>query len=330
MTTNWLATLTVNPLPALLDWPDDALTYFVNRYLGGKQVEPIETLWNLPETTRLVSKQQEDGSWKYPGKARVSDTGQNYSLSETFRNLRVLVEMYGFTRAHTAMQKAADYVFSCQTTEGDIRGIIGNQYMPYYHGAILELLIKAGYLDDPRVKRGLDWLLSMRQDDGGWIIPAQAIPSRMRTQEFWEGAPVPPDRSKPHAHLATGMSLRAFAVHPDYRHRSEVIAAGEALKIRFFQPDKYNDRKANSYWFKFQFPFWWTNLLTALDTLYELGFDSEDADIARGLDWFIKHQEEDGLWPTGYDSGKKAKSNRCWVGLAICRVLKHFHRGESL
>lgn len=112
MTTNWLTTLTVNSLPALLDWPDDALTYFVNRYLVGKQVEPIETLWNLQETTQLVSKQQDDGSWKYPGKVRVSDTSQNYSLSETFRNLRVLVEMYGFTRAHAAMQKAADYVFS--------------------------------------------------------------------------------------------------------------------------------------------------------------------------------------------------------------------------
>jgi hypothetical protein len=38
--------------------------------------------------------------------------------------------------------KAAEYIFSNQMYEGDIRGILGNQYMPYYHGAILELLIK--------------------------------------------------------------------------------------------------------------------------------------------------------------------------------------------
>lgn len=324
MTIDWLTPLPKNPLSTLLDWPDEALTYFVKRDLVGAQVIEVETLWNLSEVIGLVKKQREDGSWKYPGKTTNLDTGQNYSLLETFRNLRVLVEMYGFTCKHTTLKKAAEYVFTCQTAEGDIRGIIGNQYMPYYHGAILELLIKAGYSDDRHVKRGLDWLLSMRQDDGGWVVPAQMVPPKMRSAEFWLSVPVLPDRSGPHAHMATGMALRAFASHPDYRHRPEVIAAGEALKSRFFKADKYNDRKAKSYWLKFQFPFWWTNLLTALDSLYQLGFGRDDADIRLGLDWLITHQGEDGLWPTGYGSGKKANANRIWVGLAICRILKRF------
>ena len=63
MTMKWLATLKVNPLPALLDWPDEASTYFANRDLGGKQVSSLKTLWSLPEVTRFVSKQQEDGAW---------------------------------------------------------------------------------------------------------------------------------------------------------------------------------------------------------------------------------------------------------------------------
>jgi hypothetical protein len=120
------------------------------------------------------------------------------------------------------------------------------------------------------------------------------------------------------------MALRAFAAHPDYRYRPEVITAGEALKSRFFQADKYNDRKAKSYWFKFQFPFWWSNLLTALDTLLKLGFERKDADVAKGLDWFIRNQAEDGLWPTGYGHGRKAARNRCRVGLAVCRMLRGF------
>jgi hypothetical protein len=37
------------------------------------------------------------------------------------------------------------------------------------------------------------------------------------------------------------MILHAFAAHPDYRNRLEIIAAGQSLKERFFQPDKYND-----------------------------------------------------------------------------------------
>jgi NAD(P)-dependent dehydrogenase (short-subunit alcohol dehydrogenase family) len=37
---------------------------------------------------------------------------------------------------------------------------ISNQYMPYYQGAILELLIKASYADDARIEKGLDWFLT--------------------------------------------------------------------------------------------------------------------------------------------------------------------------
>ena len=324
MTENWLQILNKNPLPALLEWGDIALHFFIQRDLLNDTSTQVETLWKFPEPIKLCAKQLEDGSWKYPGKTQSPEYGTNYFLLETYRNLRILVEMYGFHREHPTIKKVADYLFGCQIAEGDIRGIIGNQYMPYYHGAILELLIKAGFKDDPRVLKGLDWLLSVRQNDGGWLVPAQLMPAKKKTAAFWSGDPLPPDRTKPHAHIATGMAIRAFAAHPDYRIRPEVITAGERLKDRFFQSDKYNDRKAASYWLKFQFPFWWGNLLTALDSLAKLGFAKDDEKIAEGLAWFIQNQEEDGLWPTGYGSGKKAESNRHWVGLAICRVLKHY------
>jgi hypothetical protein len=323
MAKNWLTTLQANPIPALLAWQDQALSYFTRRDLLGDQVGPIQTLWDLPEAARLIRLQLADGSWKYPGKVNNPEW-ENYSLLETYRNLRVLVEVYGFDHQHPAIDRAAEYLFSCQTEEGDIRGILGSQYMPYYHGAILELLVKAGYAADQRLVLGLDWLLSVRQEDGGWIVPTQMVPWKQRTGEFWLSAPLPPDCSRPHAHMATGMALRGLAIHPEYQQRPEVLAAGEALKSRFFQPDRYNDRKATTYWFKYQFPFWWGNLLTALDSLARLGFDRLDPDITGGLDWFITNQDEDGLWPTGYGSGRKAEANRRWVGLAVCRMLYQF------
>lgn len=318
---DWNQQLKVNPLPTLLSSGDDALIYFTRRDLLEKKVDPIEKLWEIPQALKIVKKQQEDGSWRYPGKSE-DDAWTNYDLLETFRQLRVLVEMYGLNRDHPAIPRAAGYIFSCETEEGDIRGILGNQYIPYYHGAMVELLIKAGYADDARIEQGLEWLLSVRQDDGGWIIPMQAIPSKDRTDEMWRGTPIPPDRSKPFSHLATGMALRAFAAHSKYCHSKEAQIAGEQLKTRFFQADKYNDRKTPDYWTKFQYPFWWTNLITALDSLSLLGLSQKDADIQRGLDWFVSNQEDDGLWPTGYGKGKKASSERRWVGLAVCRVLK--------
>jgi hypothetical protein len=329
MAKNWLSALRLDPLPALNAWPDLALAYFVHRDLLEELVGPVDALWKLPQAIRLLDKQQPDGSWRYPGKPDHPAPGANYHLLETYRSLRLLVEIYGFQRHQPAITKATEYVFTCQTDEGDLRGILGNQYMPYYHAVIMELLIKTGYAKDKRVEKGLRWLLSMRQTDGGWIIPAQHMPASGKTDQFWLDQPLLPDRFRPHSHLATGMVLRAFAAHPDYRQHPKIIVAGQRLKERFFQPDKYNDRKAAAYWLKFQFPFWWPNLLTALDALSRLDFGRKDADIARGLDWFLSNQSADGLWEIGYGSGQNIQSMRRWVGLAVCRVLKRFFDQEA-
>jgi len=97
---------------------------------------------------------------------------------------------------------------------------------------------------------------------------------------------------------------------------------------RFFLPDKYNDRKAPLYWTKFQFPFWWTNILTVLDSLSLLGFSADEEGVRRGLDWFISNQGENGLWRTSYEQAKhkelsvKERDAILWVGLAACRTIK--------
>lgn len=328
----WLEALQVDPVPGLLEAGDPALAHLVRRDLLDGVVGPIESLWALPAAKRLLDKQQADGSWRYRGANRDRFPETDYDLLETFRNLRVLVQQYGLNREHPALARAAEYCFSRQTEEGDIRGILGNQTMPYYFGAIAELLIKAGYGSDPRLEKGLDWLLTQRQDDAGWIVPAQAVPARLKTREFWSADPVALDRSLPFSHLATGMVLRALAVHPRYRHRPEVRQAADALKARFFQADRYNDRRAPLYWTKLQFPFWWPNLLTALDTLSLIGYSREDGDVGRGLEWFMANQQPDALWPTGYESTKrpaltaKELDAQRWVALAVCRVFFRFYR----
>jgi hypothetical protein len=308
----------------LLEAGDPSLAYFVRRDLLGETSETVEVLWESAEAKKLAKKQNDDGCWRYKGSGPRAYPYFNYNLLETYRNLGVLVEMYGFNNDHPATQRAAEYIFTCQTEEGDIRGILGEQYMPYYHAAILELLVKAGYPDDPRLIRGLDWLLDMRQLDGGWIVPMQAVPAPEKTEELWRSTPLPPERERPSSHLATGMVLRALAAHPAYRHTLQVKRAAELLKSRFFHADNYYDRKAPHYWTKFQFPFWWSNLLTALDSLSVMGFSQEEADIQAGLEWFVTHQDPDGLWPTGYGKGKKAGAKRRWVGLAVCRMFARF------
>lgn len=323
---SWFHSLQVDPLKELAACEDPAIHFYVQRDLIGENPGPIQQLWDLPEPGKLVKDQLPTGAWHYKGSGPKRFPYNNYDLLETFRSLGILVQQYGMDREHDAIARAAEYILSCQSELGDLRGIIGNQFMPYYHGMLLAFLIQAGYATDARVLEGLDWLASMRQDDGGWVVPMQQVPASEKTDAAWQSAPVEPQRDLPSSHLATGMALRAFAVHPQARKQEEALCAGRWLASRMFISDSYNDRKARAYWLKFQVPYWWNNLLMALDSLSLLGFSTKDVDMQRGLTWFVENQAPDGLWPTGYGSGKKAHISRQWVGLEVCRVLRSFAR----
>jgi hypothetical protein len=276
--------LSRDPVPWLLSAEDLAVTTFVQRDLLGEKVD-VRKLWDLPEPRRLLGRQQANGEWRYPVQ---KPTPQNYDLYETFVTLGELVGKYGFVRRHPAVERAAQYVFSCQTAAGDLRGIYGNQPAHTYTPALMEVLIEAGYGDDPRIERAFRWLLATRQDDGGWAIPART--RDIKLVKDWDkitsGPEIAADSARPFSHLVTGMVLRAFAVHPRYRKTGEAIRAGELLKSRLFKSDKYPDRKGAAYWFKFTYPFQFTNLLTSLDSLGRMCFSADDPDIARAIGWF--------------------------------------------
>ena len=208
--------------------------------------------------------------------------------------------------------------------------MIGNQYATYYTGFIISLLIKAGYAQDSRVEKGMQWLLSMRQNDGGWTIPMLTHKlSRVTiydlTTKYFE--PLEPDRTKPFSHNWTNMVLQAFAAHPVYRSSKESQTAGDLLKSRFFKPDVYSSYKSTGHWIRFQF--WWPNLLTALQSLLLIGFSREDPQIRKAINWFIEHQENTGLWKLSYaekvgvDTHRNSEEEE-WLGLAICRIIKYY------
>jgi hypothetical protein len=62
--TDWRKQLRCDPLPALLNSSNKAIVYFTRRDLLNEQVEPIDSVWELPEPQKILRKQQADGSWK--------------------------------------------------------------------------------------------------------------------------------------------------------------------------------------------------------------------------------------------------------------------------
>ena len=308
-----------DPLPSLLATSNPTLRYMVRRDLLGEHSTPAAALRESADVLRAGARQRPDGGWAYPGGNPQIRSPADYDQLETYRQLGVLVCKYGLNRRHPAVAGAAAFLSSFQTGTGDYRGIYGRQYTPNYSAAITELLIRAGYEGSPQVEKTMRWLLSMRQNDGGWAIPARTRGLSLKIM-LTARETIEPDRNRPASHLVTGIVLRTLAAHRHYRHAVATRRAGELLKSRFFRRDTYPDRAAPSYWLVFSYPYWWTDLLSALDSLTQIGFRAGDPGIARGVAWFIDNQEANGLWNTGHNRPKHPDSD-LWVGLAICRIL---------
>ena len=286
--------LKLDPARVLASSGNAAISYFARRDLLGSDPGPVSLLWELPVARKTVARQNADGSWRYPGGKSHVRSRENYDQLETFRQVGTLVEKFGFTREHPAIARAAEFLFSFQTQEGDFRGIYGNQYATTYVGAIMELLVMAGYAGDPRIAQGFRWLLAMRQSDGGWAIPLRTagVPFSESLDLERHPKPVAPDRSKPSSHLVTGMVLRAFAAHPVRRRSAAARRAGELLATRLYRRDTYGDRGDVSYWERVSFP-------------------------------FRKLQRADGSFAFRLQKGKD-QDLPWWICLAVCRSLKRW------
>lgn len=314
---NWLNAFKFDPTAVLLSSGNEQVIYFTKKDLLDQSVDPTESLWNLKIPMQILRKQQSDGSWKYPGKTAWSNT--DYAQLETYRQLGFLIQMFGFNKSHPAIEKAAEFFFSKQSTEGDFRGIYADQYSPNYTAAFAELLILAGYGDDPRIQKVFDWLLKIRQDDGGWALPLRTKGHNLEvilTQDTIE-----PDKSKPFSHFVTGIVLRAFASHPKYVRSEEARVAGELLASRFFQKDVYTDLKNPSAWQTFSYPFWNTDLISSLHILTNLGFNRNHSQIQKAVSWLLDKQTHDGLFDL-HRNHDRYHDQDLWLTLAICRIIK--------
>ena len=147
-------------IKTLLNTDNEALITFTKQKLLGEEVD-VEALWTLPQVEKILKNQRSNGSWIYPNTKAMLRSPTNYNQYQTYKTVAELVEFYGLNKKHEAIRKAAEYLFSFQTGEGEFRGMYGNQYSPNYSASITEFLIKAGYRD-LRIKKSLNWLLMLK------------------------------------------------------------------------------------------------------------------------------------------------------------------------
>jgi len=137
------------------------------------------------------------------------------------------------------------------------------------------------------------------------------------------------DKSKPSSHNWTGIIIRAFAHNPRYRNHPATSKAVKLLKQSFFlKGPNYSSMHDADFWIKFDFPYWWNNLVAALDFISKNGISPNDKDIIKAINWFIDSQQENGLWKISYTKKGvnkdtlKTREISHWITLQICLIFK--------
>jgi hypothetical protein len=304
----WRARLASDPIPRLLREGSPSVLARIRRDLIDDSEAPgLDEVWGYPEVKALVKKIEKDGSFapKAPEKA-LGPIDFATALS-TLRGLDRLADL-GVrageggepgkdgapakpAKPPKELLKSVDFLLSSQASDGGLAAlaITDSPKVPakmpalHFQGWAISALCRVGFETDPRVEKGLQFLIERRQDDGGWA---------------WRGVRTD-SAARPSSHLITGMVLRAFAASGARRASREARRAAELLATRFLQPDRYPDRKAPSYWEILTEPRFYTDVLDALDTVTAIGLGKENSGVRTAEAYLRSRQAIDGLWYPG-------------------------------
>lgn len=201
-----------------------------------------------------------------------------------------------------------------------------SEVIPCLTGNMVWCLIRFSYLDDPRLQRGIDWIIRYsRFNDGVEDIPQ--VPPYDRYEICW---------GKHTCHMGVVKTLKALSIIPEAR-RTDLIknTIQEATKFilghHIYKRSHNLSRVSKPGWLKFSFPLMYqTDALEILDILTELG--TKDSRMDEAINMVLSKQDEMGRWKIeNYYSNerllipieqKNAQSK--WVTLRAMRVLKRY------
>ena len=292
----WRARLASDPIPRLLREGTPSVLARVRRDLIDDSEAPSAVeIASYPEVKALLRKLEKNGSFTPRATDKELGGPKFAKCLATLRSLDRLADLglrvEGKSSVASQLHQIADFLLASQASDGGIGDLTlaenpkgrGKAVALHFQGWALSALCRAGFENDARVEKGFRFLLSLRQDDGGWA---------------WRGVRTD-SAARPSSHLITGMVLRAFASSKDKRGSREARRAAELLATRFLQPDRYEDRKAPSYWEFLTEPRFYTDVLDALDTITSIGLGKENSGVRTAEAYLRSRQAKDGLWFPG-------------------------------
>jgi hypothetical protein len=188
-------------------------------------------------------------------------------------------------------------------------------------------LIRLGYLDDPRVKRGIEWITTYQRFD-------DRIPTRPKGWPY--DKTVASCFGKHSCHMGVVKALRALAEIPVKKRSKNVKgtigrAVDYLLNHHVYKRSHNLSRISKPGWLRFGFPLMYQDdVLEILGILTKLGI--KDDRMQEAVDLVVSKQDDLGRWKlestfngrfhTNIESkGKNSK----WITLNALRMLKRYY-----
>lgn len=331
---NWKSYLNSDPTDWLLQDNNPSVRYYTLKDILGKsdrnsEVKAAkESIMQTGVVPRILAKQRKGGTWADPNKY------YNGKYKGTVWTLMILAE-HGADGNDNRIKNASEFIFklsqdrksggfSYQGSEkngGQPSGVI-----PCLTGNMVWSFIRFGYLNDPRVKKGIDWITKyQRFDDGIAKAPKGGI---YNTHLGCFG--------KHTCHMGAAKALKALAEVPVAKRTKALkntieVGVEYFLKHNIFKRSHDLKKVSKPGWIRYGFPLMYqTDILELLGIISRLGY--KDERMQEAADRVVARQDEQGRWlllstfngrfQTNIE--RKGKPSK-WVTLHALKALKAYY-----
>ena len=332
---DWKSHLRADPIPWLLEDNNPSVQYLTLTEIGDKPASLPETLAsrkNIMQTgviPKILAKQSPDGYWE-----KAEDFYVRTKYKGTVWSFLILAELMADPE-DPRIQKTCDFILDwSQDRKSNGFSYRGSLKGGGYHSGVLPCLtgnmtwglIRFGYLEDPRVRRAIDWITTYQRFDDGISIAPKGWPYD-RFEQCW---------GKHTCLLGVVKGLKALAeIPPQYRTKNIKIFIQNAveflLKHYVFKQSHNPNRVAKPKWTKLWFPWMWdTDAAEILLIITQLGI--RDKRMQDAVDLILSKQGNQGMWSLEdtyngrfqVNIEQKGKPSK-WITLNALRILKRYY-----
>jgi hypothetical protein len=295
---NWTSMLKADAIMWLLEKDNPSVRYFTLKELLDKTeadpevAEAKKAIMNQGAVPHSLAKMRQGGYWETPASFYAS------KYKGTVWQLLTLAEL-GADPQDDRVKSACDFILTnSQHSESGGFSMAHSERMgggresgviPCLTGNMVYSLIRLGYLGDPRVQAGINWIARYQRFDDGDGAPKGQFYDRF---EACFG--------KHTCHMGAAKALKALAEIP-LEHQNPQVKTAVASGVEYFLKHhiykKSHDlaKVSKPGWLKFGFPLMYqTDALEILGILAKLG--CKDPRMKQAIELVVSKQTDEGKW----------------------------------